>query len=82
MQAGQPPTQASTGSISPVTGDILLAGFLSNSLSPNPVEMPLLENMMLSSVALISTHPGRQVPTRAQAIPGETRAASSAAPTI
>mmetsp|Transcript_6571 Transcript_6571/g.21131 ORF Transcript_6571/g.21131 Transcript_6571/m.21131 type:complete len:229 (-) Transcript_6571:2355-3041(-) len=62
MQAGQPPTQASTGSISPVTGDILLAGFLSNSPSLNPVEMPLLENMMLSSVALISTHPGRQVP--------------------
>mmetsp|Transcript_19991 Transcript_19991/g.63713 ORF Transcript_19991/g.63713 Transcript_19991/m.63713 type:complete len:202 (-) Transcript_19991:2508-3113(-) len=62
MQAGQPPTQASTGSFSPVTGDILLAGFLSNSPSLNPVEMPLLENMMLSSVALISTHPGRQVP--------------------
>mmetsp|Transcript_2020 Transcript_2020/g.6591 ORF Transcript_2020/g.6591 Transcript_2020/m.6591 type:complete len:267 (+) Transcript_2020:2024-2824(+) len=62
MQAGQPPTQASTGSISPVTGDILVAGFLSNSLSRNPVDMPLFENTTLSSVASISTQPGRQVP--------------------
>mmetsp|Transcript_19995 Transcript_19995/g.63737 ORF Transcript_19995/g.63737 Transcript_19995/m.63737 type:complete len:207 (-) Transcript_19995:2508-3128(-) len=62
MQAGQPPTQASTGSFSPVTGDILVADFLANSLLRNPLVMPALVNSMSSSVALILTQPGRQVP--------------------